>query len=432
MERFMRNRQTSLRVSHLAILLAGLSFAGYAPAYAQNDNQDLPSSMLMLGANGPISGPTTPVSQTSTAAASGGGGAMMAPPSNQASSPIPVQQGLMPPVTNNAGQTDVPNFYEPPEAADPVQPPTMIVESSQDAQDNQGKPAAPPLPPGVSGVDFAAALAQKLPMTPQEIYAYRQLRNQVNIAQVMPLGPAPAPVSRSVMMSMSTGQAAPVIHLYGNNATSMTFADDTGAPWPIESVIIGDKTSYTVDYDKTQAGSNILVISPLKDHADLSNMIVTLRGSPSPLIFSLETGTDKIDYRVDVNLEAPGPNAIAAVEPTSTLAPTDDTLMQQFVDDVPPPHARQLKTSSADVEAWSYQGDYFLRTDKALMGLNTGGPVDIANSVSQIHVYRISPTPTVTMSDNGNLEIVTITDDYGVPTAQDSNFPDEGSGGFGQ
>jgi len=303
------------------------------------------------------------------------------------------------------------NFYSPPQEANPVKPPKTIIETQEQAQatTRNGQPAPPPLPPGVTGVNFSAALANQLPVTPQEIITYRKKKQAVDIARSEMLGPPPAAGSRSVMMSFEPSQKPIVIHLYPGNITSLTFADDTGAPWPITNVIVGDKSHYSVIYTKGKTGSNVMTLDPLVRHAEFNNMAVLLKGASAPLMFSLKTGGRHLDDRIDVNVEAPGPNALPEVTPTSTLPAPDDTLMQQFVDGVPPPHAVQLHTSSASIQGWLYQGDYFLRTRATLFGLNTGkGGVDISNSVGGVHVYRISPTPVVTMSSDGALSRVMI------------------------
>lgn len=278
-------------------------------------------------------------------------------------------------------------------------------ESSQEGMVN-GTPS-----PGMQGIDFSAAASAALPMTPSEILTYRQMVKSVNQAQTQPLGTPPTSVSRSIIMSLSATQRSPEIDLQSGNVTTLTFADNTGAPWPIASVVVGNKDAYQVMYDKSQTGSNILVLDPLQKYAYLNNMAVILRGSTVPLIFSLRTGGEKLDNRIDVNVAASGPDANPIAVPTSPLTPTNDTLMQEFVDGVPPSGAVQLTASSPAIQAWSYKGAYYLRTSNQLFGLNTGlGSVDIANSVDGSHVYRLSPTPTVTMSQNGALSIVTISD----------------------
>lgn len=312
--------------------------------------------------------------------------------------------------TNSQGASQG-NFYAPPQQENPVKPPQTIIETQEQAQatTRNGQPAPPPLPPGVTGVNFSAALANQLPVTPQEIITYRKKKQAVDIARSELLGPPPAAGSRSVMMSFEPSQKPIILHLYPGNITSLTFADNTGEPWPIANVIVGDKNHYSVIYAKGKTGSNVMTLDPLVRHADFNNMAVLLQGASAPLMFSLRTGGSHLDDRVDVNVEAPGPNASPEVMPTSTLPAPDDTLMQQFVDGVPPPHSVTLHTSSASIQAWLYHGDYFLRTRATLFGLNTGkGGVDISNSVGGVHVYRISPTPVVTMSSNGALSRVII------------------------
>lgn len=306
-----------------------------------------------------------------------------------------------------------PDFYAPPQASNPVQKPNTIVETPNQASHpnsaNNGGPPLPPLPPGVTGVNFSAALEQALPATPQEILDVRRKKHQIDVARNQPIAPVAAE-SRSITVSFSPGQKSPQINLYPGNITVLTFADNTGAPWPIKSVTIGDQKNYGVVYDKSKKGSDILQIYPKTNYADVNNMSVLLKGAVAPLMFTLKTGGHKLDERVDVDTTAAGPNAKPLATPSSTLPPTDRTLMQQFVDGVPPAHAVALKTSSPAVQAWQYRGEYFLRSDNTLVGLNAGSsPMGIQNSVSGVHVYRISSTVSaVTMVQHGALSIVTI------------------------
>lgn len=362
--------------------------------------QTLPSSLTPVSGSSPSKQKIALPGQSSSSDGVLGGSAVVAPPQNFYSPPQNEQvapQNIQNQVQQNTGPTIASQGGG-------------VTLNGANGNSQAGMVNGTPSP-GMHGIDFSAAASSALPMTPSEILTYRQMLKNVNQAQTQPLGSPPASVSRSIVMSLSATQNTPEVDLQSGNVTTLTFADNTGAPWPIASVVVGDKDAYQVMYDKSQVGSNILVLDPLQQYANLNNMAVILRGSTVPLIFGLRTGGTKLDNRIDVNVAAAGPNANPIATPTSPLTPTNDTLMQEFVDGVPPSGAVQLTTSSPAIQAWSYKGAYYLRTSSQLFGLNTGlGSVDIANSVDGNHVYRLSPTPTVTMSNNGALSIVTISD----------------------
>lgn len=301
-----------------------------------------------------------------------------------------------------------PSFYTPPQVDNPIQPPkTIPVTPGDQIKGPDGRPI-PPLPPGVTGSAFAAAAAKRFPMTPQEIRAAKKMNDAVNRAKSETVGPPPSPVTKSITMSFSPGKAAPVIHLYRGNSTTLTFADDTGAPWPVSSVVVGDPKRYSV-IKPPGKNNNMVVITPTASFANANNLVVALKGAPVPLVFNLETGGRHVDYEVNVGVAADGPNASPGDLPPPDLSATNDGVMQDFVDGVPPRGAHPLKTSSSAVQAWSLHGAYFVRTRLHLYGTNVGNmPTHIQNSVSGVHVYEIAPVPAVTVSSNGTPAIVTL------------------------
>lgn len=330
--------------------------------------------------------------------------------------PLPDQPVALGP---NGAPVAQPNFYTPPQAADPIEPPAMVVEDPNDQQgQNQNGRPAPPLPPGVTGANFAAAAASASPsiMPPSEITHYKKMLDAISRAKAATVGPPPKASNRSIMMSLAPGAPTPMIHLYPGNATAITFADETGAPWPVTSAFV-DKSKYTIDNSvngKNAGSTNIVVISANKLHAEANNLVVTLKGLPVPLTFNLKTGGRKVDFGVNVTVAGMGPNAQPAAAPDGNLAPTNDTVMQSFVDGVPPGNAQALTTSSPAVQAWSLGGAYYVRTRLTLMGTNTDSASNpnttthIQNSVYGMHVYEIAPTPAVLVSSDGHTSIVTL------------------------
>src|SRR5690606_8094639 len=138
------------------------------------------------------------------------------------------------------------------------------------------------------------------------------------------------------------------------NATTLTFSDLTGAPWPVMSVTVGNPTAYQANEAGEKGSTNMVVVSPLTNHAQANNLVVTLLGHPVPIIFTLETGKAEVDYRLDISIQHRGPNAAYDIVASTSLPPTNDAAVQGFLDGVAPKGARKVATSSRDVEAWRF------------------------------------------------------------------------------
>ena len=253
---------------------------------------------------------------------------------------------------------------------------------------------------------FMEALRGIMPITPEGIRRTKEEADKRGIAAARPVT-MPNPVTRSLNLSLRPGETLPVIRTFPGNATTLTFADRTGAAWPVLSVTIGNKDAYNVQQIGEKGTSNMVVVSPLQQFAYANNMVVTLVGNPMPLIFMLEAGGSQVDFRVDVGLRTRGPNAVVEAAGIATLAPTNDSVMQGFIDGTPPQGARKMVSSRPDVDVWKVDDMLYVRTP---LEMQSPAPISSATHVSGIKVYGIMYTPVLLLSQNGVLVRANIED----------------------
>ena len=84
------------------------------------------------------------------------------------------------------------------------------------------------------------AMQEIIPMTPEQIKMFKNKYYNSQKASNQNPYPDAAPVSRSVDLSLTPGEALPVIRMRAGNVSTITFSDQLGNPWPILSVTSGD------------------------------------------------------------------------------------------------------------------------------------------------------------------------------------------------
>ena len=266
-------------------------------------------------------------------------------------------------------------------------------------------PAQPPPPPSQADLVFQQALGITLPLTNGMTRTTRRALDADEHARSgSPSGASPHPQSRSISLSLRPGERAPVVHLAPGNASTLTFSDQTGAAWPVNSVTVGNPQAYAVQEAGEKGKTNMVVISPLSNYG-AANLVVTLAGLSVPVMLSLDTGRGSVDYWLAVGVPGRGPNAQYDVTAGSSLAPTNDATVQGFLDGIAPRGARKVKTSNRDVEAWRFQDMVYVRSPLELV---SPAYVARAHHVSGVNVYTMADAPVVLFSQDGRLSSVNI------------------------
>ncbi|MDW9479040.1 hypothetical protein GOB57_10230 [Sinorhizobium meliloti] len=270
-------------------------------------------------------------------------------------------------------------------------------------------PMAAPSAEELNKKAFDAALQTLYPLTPEQQKIVREKGDQIDRAVGEPLT-AVSPVSRSVRVSLRSGDAPPTIKTSPGWISTITFADVTGQPWPVLSVTNGNPDAYDVKNSGAEGTSNIVTISSKQAYVP-SNIAVTLLGAKVPVMITLSPSTGAVDFRVDAQIDQRGPNASYDVISSDSLPATSDSIMLGFLDGVPPSEALKLRTSDTNTQAWRYNDLLYIRTTRSLL---SPAYLSKQSNVVGVNVYVLNEAPVMVMSGSGNgpdagrLESVTI------------------------
>lgn len=260
-----------------------------------------------------------------------------------------------------------------------------------------------PLPPLVPPTDYQRANSMVSPLKGSEIRQLRRRFEETRAAKAdRPVRTMPR--IRSVSVDLSPGATPPILRTLPGESSTVVFLDATGAPWPLGAVPRVSNPNRVATAEWIEGSPSVLVtmLSPYEE----ANLTAFLVGLATPVVIKLVGGepdaksrTREVDYRLDLRVPGHSPWAQAAVPGIAKIGLYDDTL-QAFLDGLPPNEAVRLKPRG-DVpprtEVWQYAGALFVRTDR---DIQTAFDNTLAAS-DGTRVYRLAPTPYVTLSDAG-------------------------------
>lgn len=312
---------------------------------------------------------------------------------NTETNPVP------PPLTGNNGDAGDPNGAAVAAAAETNSTPTTA-EASIPAQIPPENPA--PVSPNAFGrtangrTAFTQMVRNLMPLEPQQITTLRSMFDQSQRAVAAYPGVPPKPTSSSILVNMSPGAAPPVIRLRAGYVTSMVFLDSSGQPWPVTGYDLGNPKAFNIQPSAPDGKSNTLIVQAL-DHYEEGNLAVMLKDENTPVMLTLMPGQRAVDYRVDLRMPGIGPNGLVSM---SGLPQTENPVLLDFLDGVPPPGAKLMDIEGAPAQAWFYQGHLFLRTRVTVL---SPGWIASMNSPDGTHVYELAKTPVVLASQRGQM-----------------------------
>lgn len=373
-----------------AIGLASLVFcltsvaSGVTPAMAQQSTKKMDSELdafkkklaaskanatasMMKDDDKPVEGAPT---LSMTPLGGGGGGLMGASPLGLAGG-LPVKA----PATSNA--------------LAPATPEDLQAHMDAEANEQQRK---------LEQQTFDAAVKQLLPMKPEQI---RTLYGKFEESRKAAETPIKIPETKTHIqtISLDPNQAPPVIRMAPGYVTTISILDSSGAPWPVQDL------SFAGDFDVTppEMGGHVVRITPSSAHG-VGNMSMRLVDLITPIIFTLTTSLDVVDYRFEARIAKNGPLAktpLIEFGGLNTVAGTDGNLVA-VLDGTIPQGAEKLRVQGADgrTSAWRLSGRVYLRTPLSLLSPAWDSSVASSDGTT---VYTMNDTPVVLLSDEGRM-----------------------------
>ena len=252
--------------------------------------------------------------------------------------------------------------------------------------------------------DEAARLGRTvMPFTRESIERSGELvRDTQAASQAARVGKRPRGRVRRVALGGAGAAPIPVVWVRWGFVSALLFTDMTGAPWPIEQVLMDAQFRPSAleggDGEGGEESAHLLYVSPQVPYL-VGNVQVKLRGLAAPVVLSLVDDGGEADYTVDVRLARPGPLAdpAALIQPEGFHA--GDTVLLGLLGGVVPAGAERLVVVDAPgVRAWRQGVDVLLVTRAVVL---SPGPWAAERDVSGLWAYRLPETPQVFVSEGG-------------------------------
>lgn len=246
---------------------------------------------------------------------------------------------------------------------------------------------------------FSGVVNQLLPMTPDQIIKLREVFTSSQLAVATPPGVPPKPTSTSLLVNLSPQAVAPVIRLGAGYITSLVFIDATGQPWPIAAYSVGDPASFNIQWDRK--GNTMLVQSAT--FYKRSNLAVILRDLNTPVMLTLISGQEAIDYRVDLRIPGVGPNAVYI---QNGIPDAVNPILFDVLNGIPPRGSKELKVTGGGItQGWLLNKKLYLRTN---LTVTSPGWQSTMSSIDGTHAYQLQPSPVILALQNGKDKIITL------------------------
>ena len=252
-----------------------------------------------------------------------------------------------------------------------------------------------------SDADVARAGRAAMPFTAEQIEALGRLLRETQGSASLAADPPPEGRIRQVRVGSPGEAAIPVIAVRKGYVTAVSFTDATGAPWPIEDVLLDARFVPGAAEADDEAGGrseHLFYLAP-QTRALHGNAVIKLRGLAEPLVASLRGGGADADFRVEIRLGLPGPNAAPG---SATVAGfhAGDAVLLDLLGGISPGNAERLAVEggSADDRAWRLGGDLLLVTRAHLL---SPGPWAAERGAGGRWAYRLPDVPYAMVSLDG-------------------------------
>ena len=240
-----------------------------------------------------------------------------------------------------------------------------------------------------------------LPFTQGQIETLGRLLRQTQRASARGAGAPPQGRIRRIRLDGPGDGQIPVIALRRGYTTVLSFTGMTGAPWPIAETVLDSRFLPPGQEAAPEAANpgHLLYLAPQQAYLD-GNAVVTLAGLPEPLVVALRGTGGAADFRVDIRLAMPGPNADPALLAQPEGFHAGDPVLLGLLSGAVPPDAERLAIEGGGHKgrAWRQGGDLLLVTRAYLL---SPGPWAAERGPGGRWAYRLPDTPQALVSVRG-------------------------------
>ena len=240
-----------------------------------------------------------------------------------------------------------------------------------------------------------------LPFTQGQIETLGRLLRQTQRASARGAGALPQGRIRRIRLDGPGDGQIPVIALRRGYTTVLSFTGMTGAPWPIAETVLDSRFLPPGQGAAAEAAGagHLLYLAPQQAYLD-GNAVVTLAGLAEPLVVALRGTGGAADFRVDIRLAMPGPDADPALLAQPEGFHAGDPVLLGLLGGAVPPDAERLAVEGGGHEgrAWRQGGDLLLVTRAYLL---SPGPWAAERGSGGRWAYRLPDTPQALVSVRG-------------------------------
>ena len=232
-----------------------------------------------------------------------------------------------------------------------------------------------------------------LPFTRGQIEKLARLLEQTREATARGTGRAVRGRLRRVYIDVDS---IPALSVRRGLTTVVGFSDLTGAPWPIEEVLVDRRF---LPGDDSGPVGHLQYLVPSEAFL-VGNLTVKLAGLADPVVAMLQSGGEVVDFRVDLRLAIAGPNVDPEVLAKPEAFRAGDEALAAVLTGSVPEGARRLKVvgGGAGDRAWRVGEDVLLITRAHVL---SPGPWAAERGSAGRWAYRLPETPFVLVSASG-------------------------------
>ena len=244
---------------------------------------------------------------------------------------------------------------------------------------------------------FDAALTGLFPLRPDQIREVLRQYDETETAVKTPIAGIPKPEISGKTASLDPGVDPITINTAYGHITTLNILDITGAPWPVGSVAWAGN----FEVSPPEEGGHHIRIMPMDKHA-YGNIVVNFLNLKTSVTFTLRTGNETVDYRLDIRIPEYGPFAKASIiDAGGSQFSAGDTRVTAVLDGTPPSGAQKMNVSGVDGRTSAYKlgGSVYVRTPLTLLSPCWKSSASYADGM---HVYVLDDTPVLLLSDQGN------------------------------